>query len=488
MTVVAFETPGYCIYKNCAGTNCTAEFWKTTTKECTYIISAAAKNERNTVTECQEPAAGCAITATELNSATVSAKGTKSSIVATASQLSKFSTDGLEGSITASSSGTGDDTKENYSNEFNVTCSEATTLAESCKIVTTSGSYNTYFCAGPYCTTTNTGETNTQFNCTGAFCSIADKNSYKNKITCGGNDCTVGATNATETGFYVMPGVLRAVIKVSTINDSEVESYGGNNDTVILIEDSDISDGVCVGAHCNVTVVDSYYSKPSCEGYNCTVTGRNIINLQRGSTVGDLTGLELEDYPTVLSIKVKCYGDACYSRCENSYNCTAYCKGEGCYASCFNNTICYATCDGEGCLTSCIKAAGGNCTELRLPKKSTCENCLHAPDIYGWEVCRDNYTDCKVCFTAEYEILGVFLYKLGCMDDILYGDICPYNYYVKACYIYTCKDELCTRSKMYNLIAAESGALSIHAKVKTSILIGLHILWSLFSLIGFSFA
>ena len=143
----------------------------------------------------------------------------------------------------------------------------------------------------------------------------------------------------------------------------------------------------------------------------------------------------------------------CLAKCDNSKNCTVYCKGPKCIASCYNNTLCQAICEGEECQASCREAAGGRCERsLHLPKKSLCQNCLHAPKIWDWSVCRANVTDCMNCYTAHWDLLGLDLYRLGCLDNQTESDVCGVNQFVKACYVYTCQDDLCTAKKMNELI------------------------------------
>ena len=302
--------------------------------------------------------------------------------------------------------------------------------------MTKNGSYSEYYCTGPYCTidyTSNKIKSHDKVNCTGNFCSIKDTKSRENNYQCSGKNCSITVVDSVKSNYFVAKGIEGAMVTITKGEDLNVETVGENNHTTIVITDSSYSDGLCRGGHCNVTVVGSNNSRPSCEGYNCTAHGIHV-------SAGDLT------------LKVRCTGEACLARCSNSANCTAICKGVKCKAVCYNNTICQATCEGPGCETSCAPGAGGTCKTLNLPKKSICRNCLHAPQIWDWETCTANVTDCMNCYTAHWDLLGLNLYRLGCLDNQTEADVCGLNEYIKACYVYTCKDDLCTNTLMYNLV------------------------------------
>lgn len=339
-----------------------------------------------------------------------------------------------------------DDTA-NYLNKVYVTCSDAASAADACKIVVRNGTYSEYYCIGPYCHIdylSTKVSTRDVANCTGDFCSIKDVMSKSNVYQCSGNNCSIEVENTEENFYFVAAGSTGSTVTATGGTDVEIETLGGNNHSTIFITSSVYTDGVCRGAQCNVTITSSTNSKPSCEGFNCTAYAYDVHG-----TVGVINGVQSET-----ATKIRCTGEQCNTVCASSYNCTVYCKGVGCKATCFNNTHCDATCEGEGCTTTCRAAAAENttCTSTRLPKKSLCQNCLHAPMIWNWETCRENVTDCKNCYTAYWDLLGLNLYRLGCLDNTTEAEVCGINKYIKACYVSTCKDHLCSRTLMNQLI------------------------------------
>ena len=261
-----------------------------------------------------------------------------------------------------------------------------------------------------------------------------------------GENCSMEIEGSDFSTYFVTNGSTGATVTAKKSIDLEIETLGDNNHTTIHISDSVYSDGECRGAFCNVTIVNSNYSKPACHGYNCTAFGRG-----------------LDSGP--LASKIKCTGELCHASCYDSPNCTASCVGAGCKATCYNNTVCAATCDGPDCEVSCRSKPGGSCTTLTLPKISQCQNCLHAPKIWDWEVCRANVTYCKNCYTAHWDLLGLDLYRLGCLDNQTEEDVCFANRFIQACYLYTCKDDWCSRTLMNNLISppeSRSSAFSFY--------------------------
>ena len=167
-----------------------------------------------------------------------------------------------------------------------------------------------------------------------------------------------------------MPQIHEATVTVSDSLDVEVDTYGENKNAVVTVTNSEGIRAKCKGENCTVSVVKSKYSRSACEGYNCTALGDELVGYQGAA------------------LKITCEGEKCEAICRNSANCTAYCKGKDCVATCLHNTVCAATCDGVGCGTVCRPAENGTCDDLKLPKMSICENCLFAPTIYDWQVCK----------------------------------------------------------------------------------------------------
>ena len=425
----------------------------------------AASNNRLTTTHCIEPNSGCAVTATQLNGAEVNVTGTSSSINSQGAIESTLRGFGKKAVLTldkfaATGEGvTAADDTANYLNKVYVTCNESAGEGDACKIVVRNGTYSEYYCTGPYCHIDYLSTklaTRDKANCTGDFCSIKDVMSRSNVYQCSGKNCSMEIQNTEENLYYVATGSTGASITATTTTDIEIETLGNNNYSTIFITNSIYTDGVCRGAQCNSTVTSSTNSRPSCEGFNCTAYGYDVMGTKGVQpTLNAITG-KTEDVAYETATKIRCEGEKCNALCSSSNNCTAYCKGVGCTATCFNNTHCDATCEGEGCTTTCRAAAVENttttCTQTRLPKKSLCQNCLHAPMIWNWETCRENVTDCKNCYTAYWDLLGLNLYRLGCLDNTTEADVCGINKYIKACYVSTCKDDLCTRTLMNQLI------------------------------------
>ena len=63
-------------------------------------------------------------------------------------------------------------------------------------------------------------------------------------------------------------------------------------------------------------------------------------------------------------------------------------------------------------------------------------------------MCLESYTDCGNCYTATVDLLGLQLFKLGCLDNMTREEACPYNYYIQACSVETCKNDHCNRGIM----------------------------------------
>ena len=440
LTVVVLGiTPNRCIWKLCSGEHCSAGHWATSVKKCSYEISAATGNNRITNTRCGEPNSGCSVSASGLLDGVVNVTGTSSSIHSTGSSMSTFHSHGAKSRITAVGSQAGT-TSDSFNNRFNMHCITATAESNTCKLTSSAGFGNSYLCNGSHCELAVSNGYKETMNCYGSFCSLSESSSNDSKGYCHGNNCSITIKDARGGVYNVASGLTGVRIAVDGGDIMDIQTVGKNNHTVITVNSSQSVYTTCLGANCSVSVYNSILSRPSCEGYECSALGHNVSALFSNAT-----------------LKVRCVGVRCTAKCEASVNCSAQCVGAYCTATCLYNTACSAICNGTNCTATCRTGpTGGSCTVLHLPKESVCDNCLQAPEIWDWQVCRDNFTKCKSCYLAETDLLNLRLYRLGCLDDTPTEEICPENEYIKDCQIHTCQDDLCSRKLLNALMTVYS--------------------------------
>ena len=88
-----------------------------------------------------------------------------------------------------------------------VSCPDAASLDDSCKLTSKSGSYNSYTCSSPYCQVDISSGRKDSANCTAELCSIKDTSSEDSILTCGGKGCSVAVEKGKENLYFVMPKV-----------------------------------------------------------------------------------------------------------------------------------------------------------------------------------------------------------------------------------------------------------------------------------------
>ena len=95
-------------------------------------------------------------------------------------------------------------------------------------------------------------------------------------------------------------------------------------------------------------------------------------------------------------------------------------------------------------------------------------------------MCLESYTDCGNCYTATVDLLGLQLFKLGCLDNMTREEACPYNYYIQACSVETCKNDHCNRGIMEKAKneSGNSGAVGMSWRI-----MDFWVVFSIFSLV-----
>lgn len=319
---------------------------------------------------------------------------------------------------------------DSSSSNFQIHCPLATQASETCKITTTGAKMSTSACTGPWCEVNTIGcGTTTTATCTGAQCGVNDQVSNYTVARCTGNNCTTTVNGGYEGSAYCNNVGCQILITNSTALST---AYALGDYSLVNVTATNQTKPICKGDYCIAIVNGGQYSTPECQGFACHAHGIKITN----------TGTN--------NIKVKCSSRDCVATCTDSHNCTAYCEGPFCKAICNITTgigTCQATCNGTYCTATCVEGSGEDCKTLVLPKRSPCENCLTVPQIWDWKTCGPIFPRCQTCYAAQYDLLGITLYRVGCDDNTTYTDPpCVNNTYMQACYVDYCSNDYCSNT------------------------------------------
>eukprot|EP00116_Pleurobrachia_bachei_P005227 sb/3465489/ len=331
--------------------------------------------------------------------------------------------------------------------------------------------YNDYTCKGGYCTFTYLNGSYDELNCEDDWCYMevsdtedvgacqckipgnCDEGAKEicalirySVINIKGNNNTAFLDYLDSSSVTLSKGAKGAVIYLKYGTSSDVVTSGENDWANITLFGAYSSKIECTGDNCYASVQEGTYNRAKCTGKKCTAHSAGVYNYS------NTTGL-------VSTSKAECVGDGCIAFCEESVNCTAICTGVGCISKCENVDTCSLTCNGTDCQTECESSYCPN--PLHLPKESKCESCIYAPDIFGFQTCTEEYPKCKNCYLAEWDLLGVGLYRLGCLDGSTETEECTKNEFIKACYIETCKTDGCSRKLLEAKLTAAGHGVKI---------------------------
>eukprot|EP00116_Pleurobrachia_bachei_P003054 sb/3463316/ len=471
VSIIGSTSQGLCIKRYCLTTGdktCTGEFYDTKEDPTACAYNADFRVQLQIL--CSEVDKGCAFTSENGNQLEVNVVGMSSSANLTGQSYGDITVTGKKSAMTVNDVLQAD-SRTPKGNEFILSCDNTGDTADEdngCTLASIGESYgNEFTCKGGYCTMTYLNGTSDKLTCEDDFCSmeIADKEgvgacqcliigkceqgettevcglSHSSEVAIKGNNNTAMLEFLSKCSVTVAKGAKGATIYLKNGTSTDVITSGENDWSNITLYGAYSSKIEVTGDNSYASVIEGTYNVAKCTGNTCTAHTEGVYNSKNVSGTIFVT-----------TAKVECVGDGCVALCQSSVNCTATCTGKGCIARCENADTCYLTCNGTDCETSCVDSYCPQ--QLKLPKESKCESCIYAPDMFGFQTCVDDYPSCKNCYLAEWDLLGVTLYRLGCLDGSTETAECTKNEFIKACYLDTCQDDGCSRKLLQAKLTA----------------------------------